>query len=133
MSQENVELVRRAFEAFNRRDIESYLALCDPDIEYFSHLVELEGGGPYRGHDGIRSWWEGLLAVSSDFRAEIEEVRDLGEVTVTRQRAHGHGVGSDVPMEQTQWNVTEWRDGKAVWGRVFLSETEALKAAGLRE
>ena len=133
MSQENVELVRRAFEAFNRRDIDSYLALCDADIEYFSRVVGLEGGSPYRGHDGIRSWWERLLAVSSDFRAEIEEVRDLGDVTVTRQRAFGHGRGSDVPMEQTQWNVTEWRDGKAVWGRVFLSETEALEAAGLRE
>ena len=117
MSQENVELVHRLVDAFNRRDIDSFLALCDPDIEYFSHLVELEGGGPYRGHDGIRIWWESLLAFSPDFGSEIEEVRDLGDVTVTRGRARGHGVGSDVPLEQTQWGVAEWREGKAVWGR----------------
>jgi len=133
MSRENVDLAYRMVDAFNLRDIDSFLALCDPDIEYFSHLVELEGGAPYCGHDGIRSWWESLLAFSSDFRAEIEEVRDLGEITVARQRAHGHGMGSNVPLEQTQWGVAEWRHGKAVWGGVFLSEAEALEAAGLRE
>src|SRR5688572_23870477 len=108
MSRENVDLVYRLVDAFNRRDIDSFLALCDPDIEYFSHLVELEGGAPYRGHDGIRSWWESLLAFSPDFRSEIEEVRDLGDVTVTRQRSHGHGMGSDVPLEQSQWGVGKW-------------------------
>ena len=89
--------------------------------------------GKYRGHDGLRSWWKSLLAVSPDFSTDIEEVRDLGGITVTRHRAHGHGMGSDVPMEQTQWSVAEWRDGKAIWGHVFLSEAEALEAAGLRE
>ena len=133
MSQENVELAYRVADAFNRRDLDAFLALCDPEEEYFSQLVELEGGGPYRGHDGIRSWWKSLFACSPDFRTEIEEVRDLGDVTVTRLHAHGHGRQSDVPLEQTQWNVTEWRDGKAVRGRVFLSEAEALKAAGLSE
>ena len=133
MSQENVELAYRVADAFNRRDLDAFLALCDPDGEYFSHLVELEGGGPYRGHDGIRSWWKSLFAFSPDFRTEIEEVRDLGDVTVTRLRAHGHARESNVPLEQTQWNVTEWRDGKAVRGRVFLSEAEAVEAAGLRE
>ena len=117
MSQENVELVRRSFEAFNRRDIASMLALCDPDIEYFSHLVELEGGGPFRGHDGIQSWWERLLAVSPDFRAEIEEVRDLGAVTVTRQRAHGHGREATSlwsrPNGTSPSGATGWRSGGA--------------------
>ena len=46
MSQENVELVYRFTDAFNRRDLDSFLALCDAEVEYFSHLVELEGGGP---------------------------------------------------------------------------------------
>jgi ketosteroid isomerase-like protein len=133
MSQENVELVYQFIDAFNRRDVESFLALCDTEVEYFSHVVELEGGGPYRGHDGIRRWWASLLAISPDFRVDIEEVRDLGDITLTRWRAHGHGAGSDVPMEQTQWAVGEWRHGKAVWGRVVLSEAEALEAAGIEE
>jgi ketosteroid isomerase-like protein len=58
MSQENVELVYRLNDAFKRRDLDAYLALCDPDVEYYSRFGEVEGGGPYRGHEGVRSWWE---------------------------------------------------------------------------
>jgi len=132
MSQENVELAYRVQGAYNRRDIDAFLALCDPEVELISRIVELEGG-PHRGHDGVRSWWENLHGVFPDFSAEIEDVRDLGDVTVARVRLRGHGTGSDAPMEQTAWHVTEWRHKKAIWWRVFLSETEALEAAGLRE
>ena len=133
MSQGNVELQYRAADAFNRRDIDAFLALCDPDGEFTTRVSELEGGGPYRGHDGVRSWLEDLLGISPDFSVEIEEVLDLGAVTIARQRHRGHGMGSDAPMEQTAWIVTEWRDSKAIWWRVYQSEAEALEAAGLRE
>jgi ketosteroid isomerase-like protein len=131
MLQENVELAYRASDAFNRRDLEAFLALTDPDVEVHSRIVELEGGGPFRGHEGVRTWWGNLLAVVPDLRHEVEEARDLGDVTVVRVRQRGRGVGSDAPMEQTQWIVTAWRDQRAVWWRVFLSEAEALEAAGL--
>jgi hypothetical protein len=45
----------------------------------------------------------------------------------------GHGTGSDAPWEQTQWHVAEWRDKKVIRWRIFMSESEALEAAGLRE
>jgi ketosteroid isomerase-like protein len=133
MSQEYVELHRRAIDAFNRRDLDAFLALTDPDVEFISRIVELEGGGPYRGHDGVRRWWEDLFGVFPDFSAEVEEVQDLGDVTVTRVRQHSQGVESDAPADQTQWIVTEWRHKKGIWWRVFLSEAEAIDAAGLRE
>jgi hypothetical protein len=67
---------------------------------------------------------------------EVEEVRDLGDVTVAQVRVRGHGshgmeVGSS--MEQTQWHVTEWGHKKAIWARICRSEAEALEAAGLSE
>jgi ketosteroid isomerase-like protein len=133
MSQENVELAYRATDAFNRRDLDAFLALCDADLEFHSRFVELESGEPYRGHDGIRSWWDNLLGVWSDVSSELEEVRDLGDVVVTRARLRGHGRESDAPWEEVQWHVTEFRDGKTVRWRVFASESEALEAAGLRE
>jgi ketosteroid isomerase-like protein len=133
MSEENVESVYRGVEAFNRRDFDAFLALTDPDVEYTSRLVEVEGGGPYRGPDGVRDWWENIFGIWSEVSAEIEEVRDLGDVTVTRIRLRGHGVESDAPWEQTQWQVADWRHGKIIRGRVFLTEAEALEAAGLRE
>ena len=80
MSQENVELTRRAFKAFDDRDLDALLAVLDDDVEAFPILAGMEGD--YRGHDGIRRWWAGLLGTFPDFRAEIAELRDLGDVTL---------------------------------------------------
>jgi ketosteroid isomerase-like protein len=133
MSEENLELAQQGLDAFNRRDIDAFLALCDPDVELTSRLLEVDGGIPYRGHDGVRTWWENLLGMAPDFSGEIDELRDHGDVTITRLRVLGHGIGSDAPMEQEQWHVNEWRKGRLVRFRAFRNEAEALEAAGLRE
>ena len=133
MSEENVELFYEANDAFNRRDLDALLALADPDIEWFPRIAELEGGRPYRGHDGVRHWWESWLAVAPDFSGEVEEVRDLGDVTVGRVHLRGHGGASGAILEQTVWQFTEWREKKCVRYRTFASEAEALEAAGLSE
>src|SRR5215207_4777396 len=100
MSEENVELLHRAYDAFNRRDLDAFLALCDPDVEFISYLMQVEGGEPYRGHDGVRGWWERLLAVYPDLTGEIEEVRELGHLTLARMHMYGRGFESDAPMDQ---------------------------------
>jgi ketosteroid isomerase-like protein len=133
MSQENVERARRAIDAFNGHDLDGVLAFIDPSIEFRSRIVELEGGGPYRGHDGIRKWWEDVFTVFPDFCTEIEELEDVGDRTLARVRAHTHGPQEDSPADQTQWHLTEWQEGKVVRWRVFLNEDEALEAAGLSE
>ena len=52
MAQEDVEVVREAFETFNRGDREAWIAMCAEDAELYSLRAQLEGN-PYRGHDGI--------------------------------------------------------------------------------
>jgi ketosteroid isomerase-like protein len=132
MSQENVELVYKGNEAFNRRDIDAFLALVDPDVAFISRFIELEGGEPYRGRDGIRTWWQKVIGVWRDLSLEIEEVRDLGGVTATRVRLRGHGMESNAPWEQSQWHVMGWRRGKVTRWRSSTGEAEALDAAGLQ-
>ena len=131
MSQENVELVYQAYDAFNRRDLGAYLALTDADVEVGSRLAAMEGG--FHGHEGIRRWWQNMLDASPDRTVEIVEVRDLGDVTLTLIHARGHGAVSDIPYEETIWSVARWCGKKAVWWGVFPTEAEALEAAGLRE
>jgi ketosteroid isomerase-like protein len=133
MSQENVELLYEANDAFNRRDLDAVLALADSNVEFFPRILEVEGGGPYRGHDGVRSWWESWITIAPDWSGEVEDVRDLGDVTVARTRFRGHGVGSGATMDQTVWQVAEWREKKCVWWHTFENEADALEAAGLRE
>ena len=54
MSQENVEVVRGTYDAFQARDLRAFLSYMDPEVEYRS--LVLEGEGVYHGHEGIRSW-----------------------------------------------------------------------------
>jgi hypothetical protein len=133
MSQENVDLNYRAIDAFNRRDLGAYLALTDPDIEFTPYEVWVQGGEPYRGHVGVRNWWEESFAVFPDLRAEVYEIRDLGDRTFAHGRIRGQGAGSGASIERPMWLALEWRDKKAVWWCSFESEAEALEAAHLRE
>jgi ketosteroid isomerase-like protein len=95
MSQENVELVRRGFDAFNRRDLDAYMALMDPDVEGIPRMVAIEGD--YRGYDGIDRWWKELLDVFPDFSIEVGEVRDLGDLTLAVTRLRGPRCGKRHP------------------------------------
>jgi hypothetical protein len=133
MSQEtSVELLHRGIDAFNRRDLDAFLALHGDDVEVTTLLAELESG-PYRGRDGVRAWWESLLTVVPDLRVEADEVRAAGNLTVARLNLSGQGMLSDVPVEAARWVVQEWRGEKCIRWRIFRSEAEALEAAGLRE
>ena len=131
MSEENVELVHRCADAFNRRDLNALLALMDDEVEGAPPLASMEGN--YHGHAGIRRWWESLFEGLPDFTVEVVEVRDVGHLTVAVLRNRAHGAASDAPVEEMLWLVAEWRNRKAVWWHSFRSEAEALKAAGLRE
>jgi hypothetical protein len=76
---------------------------------------------------------ENYLQVAPEFNPEVEGVRALGDVTVARVHYRGHGLESDAPIDQTIWQVAEWQDRKCLRFRTFLSEAEALEAAGLSE
>jgi ketosteroid isomerase-like protein len=131
MSQENVELLGRAYEAFNRRDLDTMLALTHDDVVVESRLVSIEGG--YRGLAGVRRWWTNMFDVLHDYKIEVEEVRDLGDMTLARICARGHGADSATPLIGTIWQAVRWHDGKYIWWRTFQREAEALEAARLRE
>jgi SnoaL-like domain len=134
MPLENVELVYEAADAFNLGLLTAFLALCHPRVEFISRLVAPEGGGPRRGYDGVRSWWDALHASYADLNAEIDQVREVGgDVTVARVRLSGWRRENNVPMQQTQWHVVRWRDKTAIRWRVCLTESDALASAGLYE
>ena len=131
MSQENVDLTSRAFQAFDDRDLDALLAVLDEDVEAFPILAGLDGG--YSGHDGVRRWWAGLLGGFPDINVEVLEVRDLGELTVALVRVSGRGAESDTPFDAAVWQVNRWRRGKCTHWHAYNSESDALEAARLLE
>ncbi len=133
MSVDNVDLIQQAVEAFNLGVLSMFLALCHPEIRFMSRLVPIDGDEPRRGHGGVRSWWDALHAAFQELKAETENVRDLGGVTVARISLTGRRARNDTAMQQTQWHVVHWVNATAISWRIFLSEDDALNAAGLRE
>jgi ketosteroid isomerase-like protein len=131
MSEENVELAYCAADAFNRRDLDALLALMHEDVEVLTRTAPMEGG--YHGHDGVRRWCQNLLDAFPDYSLETLEVRDVGDLTLGAVHIHGHGGQSGTPIDETVWQVGEWRDGKVVRFSSHDTEAEALEAAGLSE
>jgi ketosteroid isomerase-like protein len=135
MSQENVELTRRAFDAIVRRDLDAFVALHDPSCEIQPLLAAVAGN--YHGRAGVREWLDDLLGAFPDFSFRVDDVRELGDRTLTRARVSGHGahtMDSAAPMiDQVNWILAEIRDGRVIWWGTFHTEAEALEAAALRE
>jgi ketosteroid isomerase-like protein len=126
MSRKNLDLTLHMYEVFNRRDLDAMLALMHDEVEIESRLVAMEGA--YHGHEGVRRWWSNLLDGLPDYKGEIEELRDFGDITLAKVRGRAHGAASNSPVVETFWQPIRWRDGMCVWWRNCATEAEALEA-----
>jgi ketosteroid isomerase-like protein len=132
MSQENVEVMRQIYDATRRGDLDAFIALHDPDATVTPLILNIEGRA-YRGHEGVRRFWDEIHSAFPDWRWEAESVRAFGQVVLVSVRICGRGVGSGATIDQRGWHVLKFRTGKVTWWQIFGSESEALEAAGLRE
>jgi ketosteroid isomerase-like protein len=133
MSERNVELHRRAIEAFNARDIEALIPLCDSDIELHSAFAAI-GGGIYNGHDGLRTYFRDYEdAWGAEIRAQPEAYFDLGEHTLFFfvMRGRGQHSGAEVAMAVAQ--VAMWRDGLLVYLKSYMQREDALRDLGVSQ
>ena len=133
MSQQNVEIVRRSFEAIGRWDIDALLELYDPEITFLPLTgTRVESGG-YVGHDGVRAYFEEVAEIWSELQPRADDTRTTGDHVVVlggcAVRGKGSGVESDDPMA---WVLTV-RDGKVTSHRGYRKREEALEAVGLTE
>jgi uncharacterized protein len=97
MSQDNVDVVRRGFEAFNARDVDGLVALSSPDCEWLPFRAQLEGM-VYRGHQGVRQFVSDMDDDWERFQIDPIEFHDHGEriAMVGQVRALGRGSGVEV-------------------------------------
>jgi ketosteroid isomerase-like protein len=129
VAQADIDLVRDSHEAFRRRDLDAFLGYMDPDVEFTSLVLEVEG--TYHGHEGVRSWWDNILAVFPDWQPEAVEGREIGDRVVLRVRAEGVGTGSGIKLDRDIWQVVEVRDGLLRSWKFFRTEQEAFHAAAV--
>lgn len=134
MSQDNVEIVRRAFEATARGDGASVLALHDPKVELDpsrSALGRLVGAGVYHGHERVRRFFHAYYEAWDHIDYDIEELIDAGDQVVSLVNSRGRGRVSGVEVELRIPGVWTIQEGKIVRVVFFSSRDEALEAVGL--
>ena len=134
MSEENVEIVRRGWEAWSRGDVDALAALWDPEIvwktEHFHNWPE----SGYRGTEGIRQFLDEWLAVWGDYEISVHEVVAAPDGRVVSFFRHtGKGQQSGVPMELEMAQIATLRDGKMIELDNYDHPAEAREAAGLSE
>ena len=115
MSQENVEIVRRAYEAFNRHDFDAASEALDPDVEWHQ-ITQFPDRAVYRGREDMRNrfWNQQLVEQFGDVRIEVEEFVDAGDHVVMIGHVVGHGGASGLEFRLRVVNVLEMRDGKCI-------------------
>ena len=134
MSQENVEIVQRVIEAWNADDLDAFLAVLDPELEWHPAIEPgLEGKATiYRGHDGARRVWEEDRGESwQRLTNRPQELRDLGESVLALGQMDLAARSTGIEFSQELGEVFDFRAGKIVRIRDFLTHAEALEAAGL--
>jgi ketosteroid isomerase-like protein len=136
MSRENVEIVRRVFDAAARHDAATVLALYDPEVEWDnSRLPEtsLLGRRVTRGHEGLRSLFREWYEAWESFEDDCEELIDAGQhvISVVTRRGRGRASGAETTARRGGvWTLREGKIVRVVW---FPSPEDALEAAGARE
>jgi ketosteroid isomerase-like protein len=130
MSQENVEVVRRAFayEVYGRGDRAEAEAIFDPYV-----VMKPTEEGPSYGLDAVRDNFEHWREAWDELEVRVEEVIDAGDHVLLTAHHRGRGQGSGVEVDTRFYDVYMLRDGKVVRVDEFSERAEALEAAGLRE
>ena len=128
-------LAGRGLAAVNRRDFKVLFLAFDPEIEYFPAGDQLPPGmdAATHGHDGYEKVWRQMIDSFEDFRAEPQELFDLGDTFLGTVRYTGHGSGSGVPVDVPLFQLMRLRRGLIYWQKDFSDRSEALEAAGLEE
>ena len=129
---ENVEIVRRAFQAFADRGFDAMAEFWDPEIDWRAAEGAIDDVGEMHGQVAVRRYMEDWIDTFDDYSVVVEELRDVGDDRVLSiQLVKGRAKLSGAETVLRYGVVSTVRDGKVVRAREYLSVEDALKAVGL--
>jgi uncharacterized protein len=131
-SQERIEVVRRAIDAFNNRDLDAVMRELGPEAEVDWSRSRGVEAGIYRGYDACRGFWSTFLDTFDRVTVAPDEFIDSGDHVVVPNRALARGRGG-IEVAARSAAVVTLRDGRIVAWRLYQERAEALEAVGLRE
>jgi ketosteroid isomerase-like protein len=132
MSRENLEIVRRHTEAWNRQDLRTWLASYSSggELDWSRSRGPLKG--VYRGPGELEVFWDAFWSTFEDIQVEMHGFTEVGSEVVVSNTAHIRGRdGIEVVARSTYVFTVE--NGQITRQRMFQGRAEALEATGLRE
>jgi ketosteroid isomerase-like protein len=128
-AEDQAEVVRRAFAAFTLRDVDSLLELMDNDVEFLpvgtsSLIGQTES---YRGHEGIRTYFDDVARVWQELRVIPARYRSAGPYVLVLGSVYARDAEGNLTDIPAGW-IWKLRSGKIIWGRAYASRREAIRA-----
>ena len=133
MSQENIEILRRMFEAWNRGDLDAMGEFYDPEIEFNPGLLPPGEETRYIGREGVNEWTRNVNDAWVAVTAEPKERIEVGSDRILAiDRWHFQGRDG-IEINEELPTLFTFRNGLIVRVDGFTNRTDALEAAGLSE
>ena len=129
MQAENLDLVKKAFDAFGARDLDALMDLIHPEVEFFPMTRTLAGRAePYRGHEGMRLYFEDVSAVWTELEVQPRRFSHGDDHVVVYGRLRGTTVQGTIHDAPADW-IWKIRDGRLVWGCMYGKRDAACAEA----
>ena len=134
MSQENLEIVRRAYAALAQQGVEALLAFIDPEFEVTTPPSLASEPDIYRGHDGVRRYFDSFGEIMEGIYFEGQEFTPaVGDKVLVDTTLHARGRTTGIAAKQRAFLVWTLRDGMAIRAEAFAERGRTLEAAGQSE
>jgi ketosteroid isomerase-like protein len=134
MSEQNVEVVRRVYEALRRGDVESLLEVVDETVEFEPTIAPLFGLGVIHGRAAVERFFTVDLPQGlSGFTAEAVSIEDRGDLVLVHTHSSATGTSSGAAVVLETFGFFRFRNGKVIEFRDFETRAAALEAAGLSD
>ena len=125
--------MREIAAALGQRDVDRFLELTDPAVEWHSSISVISEGGAYHGHEGVRQYLRDVDETFESLSATMDQMLDVGDLVLAVGRLHYRGKASGVEQAAHFGWVYRFRNGKLVYLRAFRDPEQALEAVGVSE
>ena len=133
MSKENNAVISRGYAAWDNRDLNALLEVLHPEIEFQTSGSFPDLAPTYRGHQGMRMFWNAMLAPWDSFSVDLERIVEGDECAAVAIRFHARGKGSGVLTDLRQGHAVYFKEGLIAKLSAHPTFEQALEAAGLSE
>lgn len=134
MAGENLQIVRRVYDAFARGEFQSALEIYDPHVVFLqrddSNVFGRDVSGVYWGVDGLKDYMRKVFDAWNSVTIEAEEITEVGENVLAAIRMRVVGRGSGVPVDLRYFHLWTFRGGLVIRLEVHPTREQALEALG---